>query len=152
MGWMRCRLSFVTLRSAIMCVRGSRSSRSLVPRPIARGEEGSGRVAIYELSPRQDPGVTNQIRWSIMTYSCGFSLTVIDLWQRDGYYLKGSYIGHCAKSCYFTWLSPAEERAGSGYSLLRERQCWLCFPADWLRQIAMLCTAASSVWHVEGSG
>ena len=27
MGWLRCRLSFATLRSAIMCVRGSRSSR-----------------------------------------------------------------------------------------------------------------------------
>ena len=27
MGWMRCRLSFATLRSAVMCVRGSRSSR-----------------------------------------------------------------------------------------------------------------------------
>ena len=31
MGWLRCRLSFATLRSAIMCVRGSRSSRH---RPI----------------------------------------------------------------------------------------------------------------------
>ena len=32
MGWLRCRLSFATLRSAIMCVRGSRSSRH---RPIS---------------------------------------------------------------------------------------------------------------------
>ena len=31
MGWLRCRLSFATLRSAIMYVRGSRSSRH---RPI----------------------------------------------------------------------------------------------------------------------
>ena len=27
MGWLRCRLSFVSLRSSIMCIRGSRSSR-----------------------------------------------------------------------------------------------------------------------------
>ena len=27
MGWIRCRLSFVILRSAILCIRGSRSSR-----------------------------------------------------------------------------------------------------------------------------
>ena len=27
MGWLRCKLSFATLRSAVMCIRGSRSSR-----------------------------------------------------------------------------------------------------------------------------
>ena len=27
MGWIRCRLSFAILRSAILCIRGSRSSR-----------------------------------------------------------------------------------------------------------------------------
>ena len=26
MGWLRCRLSFASIRSAIMCIRGSRSS------------------------------------------------------------------------------------------------------------------------------
>ena len=28
MGWLRCKLSFATLRSAVMCIRGSRSPRS----------------------------------------------------------------------------------------------------------------------------
>ncbi len=31
MGWMRCRLTFSLIRSAIMCLRGSRSSRGHVP-------------------------------------------------------------------------------------------------------------------------
>jgi len=31
MGWLRCRLSFSLLRSAVMCLRGSRSARSHVP-------------------------------------------------------------------------------------------------------------------------
>ena len=39
---------------------------SLVPRPLAR-EEGSGRIVISELSPLQDPGVANQIRWLLLT-------------------------------------------------------------------------------------
>ncbi|CAI8057996.1 hypothetical protein GBAR_LOCUS31557 [Geodia barretti] len=32
MGWIRCRLSFAILRSAILCIRGSRSSRH---RPVS---------------------------------------------------------------------------------------------------------------------
>ena len=32
MGWLRCKLSFATLRSAVMCIRGSRSSRHHVVR------------------------------------------------------------------------------------------------------------------------
>ena len=35
---------------------------SLVPRPIARGEEGSGRVAIYELS-----------RWNAIIFAARFA-------------------------------------------------------------------------------
>ena len=35
MGWLRCRLSFAILRSAILCIRGSRSSRHRPTRDIA---------------------------------------------------------------------------------------------------------------------
>ena len=32
MGWLRCHLSFSLLRSSILCIRGSRSSRHVIPR------------------------------------------------------------------------------------------------------------------------
>ena len=32
MGWLRCHLSFLLLRSSILCIRGSRSSRHVIPR------------------------------------------------------------------------------------------------------------------------
>ena len=38
MGWLRCRLSFASIRSAIMCIRGSRSS---LHRPVYMDSGGA---------------------------------------------------------------------------------------------------------------
>ena len=46
MGWLRCRLSFAILRSAILCIRGSRSSRHRPTRDIALATS-EGHVLFY---------------------------------------------------------------------------------------------------------